>query len=144
MNRNKANTSVDGSQDHLVFDFTDELITGLQRFREFPVGSQNASMEYGNSKLSANEYATSLVASYRVEGSIKVEVAGDLGEFMRLTVVPAGSPDSTAGPQRTLQQGTKGGGVIRRLPKEPGEYEIRCASSNKGKQVYARHKLMIQ
>jgi len=65
-----ANASGDESQDHLAFGFTDELITGLQRFREFPVVSRNASIEYGKSELSANEYATSLGASYRVEGSI--------------------------------------------------------------------------
>ena len=82
-----ANTSGDESQDHLAFGFTDELITGLQRFREFPVVSRNASLEYGNSALSANEYATSLGASYRVEGSIST---GDDGIRVLATLSGAG------------------------------------------------------
>lgn len=64
------NTSGDENQDYLAFGLTDELIAGLQHTKNFPVVSRNASMEYGDSDLSANEYASSLGASYRVEGSI--------------------------------------------------------------------------
>jgi TolB-like protein len=64
------NTSGDENQDYLAFGLTDELIAGLQRSKSFPVVSRNASLEYYDSELSANEYANSLGASYRVEGSI--------------------------------------------------------------------------
>ena len=65
-----ANTSGQENQDYLAFGLTDELITGLQRNKEFPVISRGASLEFGQSELSASEYAASLGASYRVEGSI--------------------------------------------------------------------------
>lgn len=64
------NTSGDENQDYLAFGLTDELIAGLQHTRDFPVVSRNASLEYRDSDLSANEYANSLGASYRVEGSV--------------------------------------------------------------------------
>lgn len=70
------NTSGDENQDYLAFGLTDELIAGLQHTRDFPVVSRNASLEYGDSDLSANEYASSLGASYRVEGSISTGPEG--------------------------------------------------------------------
>jgi hypothetical protein len=77
--------------------------------------------------------------------TIDVRVAGDIGEFMKLLVVPAGSPNSTPGPERGLRQGSDGGGTIRLRNTEPGEYEIRCVSSTAaGRQVYARRDLTIR
>jgi TolB-like protein len=64
------NTSGDENQNYLAFGLTDELIAGLQLTKNFPVVSRNASLEYRDSELNANEYANSLGASYRVEGSI--------------------------------------------------------------------------
>lgn len=64
------NTSGDENQDYLAFGLTDELIAGLQHTRDFPVVSRNASLEYRDYDLSANDYANSLGASYRVEGSV--------------------------------------------------------------------------
>jgi TolB-like protein len=70
------NTSGDENQDYLAFGLTDELIAGLQHTRDFPVVSRNASLEYRDSDLSANEYANSLGASYRVEGSVSSDSDG--------------------------------------------------------------------
>jgi TolB-like protein/Tfp pilus assembly protein PilF len=82
-----TNTSADNSKDYLSFGITDELITGLQRYQDFPVISRNASLEFSDSNLSANDYATSLGADYRVEGSIS---AGDDGIRVLATLSSAG------------------------------------------------------
>jgi len=66
------NISGDKDTDHLAFGFTDELITGLQRAKEFPVVSRYASLEFRGSEMSASEYAASLGASYRLEGSFSL------------------------------------------------------------------------
>jgi adenylate cyclase len=65
-----TNTSGDDSQNYLAFGITDELIAGLQRYKDFPVISRNASLEYKGAGLSADEFTKNLGASYRVEGSI--------------------------------------------------------------------------
>ena len=82
-----TNTSGNDSQNYLSFGITDELITGLQRYQDFPVISRNASLEFGNSKLSATEYAATLGASYRVEGSIS---SGDGGIRVLASLSSAG------------------------------------------------------
>ncbi len=65
-----TNTSGDDSQDYLSFGITNELITGLQRYKSFPVVSHNATLEYKGAGLSTDEFAKSVGASYQVEGSI--------------------------------------------------------------------------
>jgi TolB-like protein/Tfp pilus assembly protein PilF len=66
------NIGGDKNKDYLAFGFTDEVITGLQRTKEFPVVSRYASLEFRGSGMSANEYAANLGASYRVEGSLSL------------------------------------------------------------------------
>ena len=82
-----ANASGQEDQDYLAFGLTDELITGLQRSRNFPVISRSASLEFSQSELGASEYAASLGASYRVEGSIS---AADDGIRVLATLSGAG------------------------------------------------------
>jgi TolB-like protein len=65
-----TNTSGDDSQDYLSFGITNELITGLQRYKSFPVVSHNATLEYKGAGLSTDEFAENAGASYQVEGSI--------------------------------------------------------------------------
>jgi len=65
-----TNTSGDDSQDYLAFGITNELILGLQTFKDFPVISRSAAMEFLESGLSADQFAKSLGASYWLEGSI--------------------------------------------------------------------------
>lgn len=58
----------------------------------------------------------------------------------------AGSPDGLQGRSRgRMKQGTDVTSRIRKLPEEPGNYEIRCSSfwGGKQKQVHARRKLTI-
>jgi hypothetical protein len=77
--------------------------------------------------------------------SIDVQVSGEVGEFLTVYVVPAGSPDAAQGPSRGLQQGASSGGSIQLRNTKPGEYEIRCVSNGgTGKQVYARRKLTVR
>ena len=90
-----ANTSGDESKNHIAFGFTDELITGLQRSREFPVVSRNASLEFGSSGLTASEYAISLGASYRVEGSVSSDDDG-----IRVLATMSGAGDNQVWAER--------------------------------------------
>jgi hypothetical protein len=78
-------------------------------------------------------------------GDVEVSVSGEIGEHMVVTVVPADSPDAANGRTRALRQGEGDVGVIRRLPEEQGDYEIRVTSNWRGgKNVYARRPLTIQ
>lgn len=65
-----ANISGDAAHDYLAFGLTDELIAGLQRLGTFPVVSRNSSLSFGESKVSATDFAQSYGASYVVEGSV--------------------------------------------------------------------------
>ncbi|MDX1385342.1 MAG: hypothetical protein R3190_16940, partial [Thermoanaerobaculia bacterium] len=77
-------------------------------------------------------------------GSVEVRVVGDVGERMTVTLVPAGSPDSTfANPFFYLSQGAEDRGMLRNLPVQAGDYEIRC-KSDWGDRVYARHAIRLQ
>ena len=67
-----ANISGDAAQDYLSFGLTDELIAGLQRLGAFPVVSRNASLSFGETELSATDFAQSYGASYLLEGSVNV------------------------------------------------------------------------
>ena len=67
-----ANTSGDDNLNYLALGLTNELITGLQRYKDFPVVSRDASLEYGKTGLSTDEFAKRFQALYRVEGSITV------------------------------------------------------------------------
>ena len=89
------NASGDENQDYLAFGLTDELIAGLQHTRDFPVVSRNASLEYRDSDLSANEYANSLGASYRVEGSVSSSSDG-----IRVLVTLSGAGDNQVWAER--------------------------------------------
>lgn len=91
-------------------------------------------------KLTIEAPATAAAGS-----SIDVRATGDIGEFMTLMVVPAGSPDAAQGPARGLQQGASSGGSIQLRNLKPGEYEIRCVSNAaSGRQIYARRKLTVR
>jgi hypothetical protein len=84
-------------------------------------------------------------ATAAASGSIDFRILGDIGEFMTLTVVPAGTPDKALGPHTALKQGSEETGSIRLYNTEPGKYEIRCISnSGYGTQVYARRALTIR
>ena len=67
-----ANISGDAAQDYLAFGLTDELIAGLQRLGTFPVVSRNASLSFGETEVSATDFAQSYGASYLLEGSVNV------------------------------------------------------------------------
>lgn len=67
-----SNLTGDESQDYLALGLTDELISGLQRTRSFPVVARDASYEYRGSKSTAQEFAKNFGASYLLEGSISV------------------------------------------------------------------------
>ena len=72
-------------------------------------------------------------------------LAGDIGEHMVSTVVPAGSNNNERGRVIALRQGSEQTGTIKRLPEEPGDYEIRCINGyGRDKVVYASRKLTIQ
>jgi hypothetical protein len=78
-------------------------------------------------------------------GTLDVTLTGDIGEHMVVTVVPAGSDSSERGPSLSLKQGTEQSGTVRRLPEEPGDYEIRCISGyGRDRVVYARRRLVIR
>jgi hypothetical protein len=80
-------------------------------------------------------------------GSLEVQLLGDIGERMTVTVVPVDSPDSQKNNPffyTVTVQGTEMSSVLRGLPAQPGEYEIRCVSDWGAAQVYARHKLKIE
>lgn len=77
-------------------------------------------------------------------GSIDISLKGDIGDHVKLTVVPAGAKDKVSGPGFNLNAGRYFEGKIEKLPSEPGEYEIRLTSAwGKGKAVYARKKLVL-
>jgi TolB-like protein/Tfp pilus assembly protein PilF len=67
-----ANISGDAAQDYLAFGLTDELIAGLQRLGTFPVVSRKASLSFGETGVSATDFAQSHGASYLLEGSVNV------------------------------------------------------------------------
>ncbi|MDH5799064.1 MAG: tetratricopeptide repeat protein [Paracoccaceae bacterium] len=67
-----ANISGDATRDYLAFGLTDELIAGLQRLGTFPVVSRNASLSFGETEVSATDFAQSHGASYLLEGSVNV------------------------------------------------------------------------
>jgi TolB-like protein/Flp pilus assembly protein TadD len=74
-----ANTSGDEDQNYLSLGITNELITGLQRYKDFPVVSRDASLEYEKTGLSAGEFARKFQALYQVEGSVTM-----VGEGIRV------------------------------------------------------------
>ena len=74
-----GNTSGDESRDFLAFGMTDELIAGLQRYKDFPVASRSASLEYDGSGMSAGDFMATLGASYMVEGTVNI-----VGDSMRV------------------------------------------------------------
>ena len=65
-----TNSTGDERHDYLSFGLTDELIAGLQSFKDVPVLSRSTTLEYKGTGVSADEFASKLGASYRVEGSI--------------------------------------------------------------------------
>ena len=80
----------------------------------------------------------------RAGSSLGVHLTGDLTPFSIVTVVPAASPDTTRGesPQST-GDGTDMTRTIRRLPAQPGQYEIRYGIVSLGL-IHARKPLTIQ
>jgi hypothetical protein len=78
-------------------------------------------------------------------GSLEVTVTGDIGASMLVDIVKSGSEAQAQGPSLGLKAGQEFTGVISRLPKTPGDYEIRCVSNYyNGRTVFARRSLTIQ
>ncbi|RBP48401.1 VWD domain-containing protein [Arenicella xantha] len=92
----------------------------------------------------APEIEIKAASSAPVGGELEVTLVGDIGDSMRLVVVPAESTNNK-GRALTLGQGTESTGTLRRLPKEAGEYELRVVSSyGKTKAVYAKRALRLE
>jgi TolB-like protein/Flp pilus assembly protein TadD len=70
-----TNASGDSSKEYMAFGLTDELIAGLQRYKDFPVIPRSTALEFRDTALSTDEFVKLLDASYTVEGSINS--AGD-------------------------------------------------------------------
>ena len=85
-------------------------------------------------------------ATAKAGESVDVRLTGDLGERMTVTVVPADSSETTKNnPLFYVVQGSSEmTSVLRNLPDQPGDYEIRCVSDWSAGQVYARHALTIE
>jgi TolB-like protein/Tfp pilus assembly protein PilF len=71
-----SNATGDADHDYLSFGLTDELIAGLQSFDDIPVLSRSTTLEFEGSGVSPDEFATTLGASYRVEGSVAADDDG--------------------------------------------------------------------
>ncbi len=77
------NATANPAQDYLAFGLTDEVITGLLRYKDFPVVSRTASLEFRRGIDRAAEFAESVGAAYWIEGSVHV---GEDGLRVRSTM----------------------------------------------------------
>jgi TolB-like protein len=60
-----------GAQSYFADAITDDLVTGLQSFRSFPVIARSSTFRYRGDALSAEQIATDLGAGYLVDGSVR-------------------------------------------------------------------------
>ena len=75
-------------------------------------------------------------------GKIPVRCVGECSPHANLTVVPVGSPDTLMGAHAYLSGRPEV--TIYRLPKEPGQYEIRYVTRRQPRRVFARKPLRIE
>jgi hypothetical protein len=90
------------------------------------------------------ELSISAPASAPAGGSVDYKIAGDVGQYAKLTVVPADGNGDKRLQRIHLRQGTEQSGTITHLPEEPGQYEIRCISGyGTPPLVYARQPIEL-
>jgi adenylate cyclase len=66
-----ANLSGDAAQDYFADGITEEIITALARWREFPVIARNSTFTFKNRAVNVIEAARELGARYVLEGSVR-------------------------------------------------------------------------
>jgi adenylate cyclase len=72
-----VNLSDDPDQEYFSDGLTEDLITGLQSFRSFPIIARTSTFKYKGSSPDVREIATALGAGYVIEGSVR-KVADDV------------------------------------------------------------------
>jgi hypothetical protein len=78
-------------------------------------------------------------------GELSVELTGDVGDYMTVTLVPAGSESRARGRSFALEQGGGAVGTLARLPEEAGDYEIRVVSNFRPEtEIYARQSVRLE
>ena len=75
-----ANISADPDHGYLADGFTEDIITGLYRFKSFPVIARTSTFRYRGQSRDVREIAAELGAGYILEGSVR-----RIGERVRVT-----------------------------------------------------------
>ena len=65
------NMSNDPEQEYFADGITEDLITGLQSFRSFPIIARTSTFKYKNAAIDLREVANALGAGYIIEGSVR-------------------------------------------------------------------------
>ena len=76
-----VNLSDDPAQEYFSDGITEDLITGLQSFRSFPIIARTSTFKYKETSLDLREIATALGAGYIIEGSVR-----KVGDDVRINV----------------------------------------------------------
>ncbi len=76
-----VNLSDDPDQEYFSDGLTEDLITGLQSFRSFPIIARTSTFKYKETSLDLREIATALGAGYIIEGSVR-----KVGDDVRINV----------------------------------------------------------
>ena len=71
------NMSNDPEQEYFADGITEDLITGLQSFRSFPIIARTSTFKYKNVAIDLRDVASALGAGYIIEGSVR-KVADDV------------------------------------------------------------------
>jgi TolB-like protein len=71
------NMSNDPEQEYFADGITEDLITGLQSFRSFPIIARTSTFKYKNAAIDLRDVASALGAGYIIEGSVR-KVADDV------------------------------------------------------------------
>ena len=66
-----TNLTDGGTQGYFADAITDDLVTGLQSFRSFPIIARSSTFQYREAELSAEQIAAQLGAGYLVGGSVR-------------------------------------------------------------------------
>jgi TolB-like protein len=66
-----ADLTDEGEQSYFADAVSDDLVTGLQTFRSFPVIARSSTFRYRNTELGAEQIAADLGAGYLVNGSVR-------------------------------------------------------------------------
>jgi len=75
------NISNDAEQEYFADGITEDLITGLQSFRSFPIIARTSTFQYKNAAVDIRQVAADLGAGYVIEGSVR-----KVGNEVRITV----------------------------------------------------------